>query len=360
MSRARAISLLLSFALAACGGSELEQATTGQAGGAGEASPGAAGRAEGAGAHARVAAEQALQVTLALPPALPALPGEFAFRTYVKGTFLTAVGGGGRITDVIHSDATQPNAWERFKLLVDPGTNQYAIETVGGRFLTAVDGGGRTSDVFHSDATQVAAWEKFRFWSQGAIGFHAIQTVSTNYVTALGGGGHIDPPVLHTDATKPWTWEWFRLEKCGDLGSGYQYAIQNPGSGLYLAARNGGGLAKSAIDPNAVYGDDARFRLVRQPDGSYALQTFDGHYVTAVWGGGQVPTLQSDGTYSETLQTDRTAVNGWERFRVIDQGDCTYAIQTVSGYYVAQYGSSFTTDLSSVTPLAKFKLVPFL
>jgi hypothetical protein len=79
-----------------------------------------------------------------------------------------------------------------------------------------VDGGGRTSDVFHSDATQVAAWEKFRFWSQGAIGFHAIQTVSTNYVTALGGGGHIDPPVLHTDATKPWTWEWFRLEKCGD------------------------------------------------------------------------------------------------------------------------------------------------
>ncbi len=36
------------------------------------------------------------------------------------------------------------------------------IQTVSGRYLTAVGGGGRVADVIHSDATRIGAWERFR------------------------------------------------------------------------------------------------------------------------------------------------------------------------------------------------------
>jgi hypothetical protein len=36
-----------------------------------------------------------------------------------------------------------------------------SIQTVNGHYLTAVVGGGRTTDTIHSDATQVGAWEQF-------------------------------------------------------------------------------------------------------------------------------------------------------------------------------------------------------
>jgi hypothetical protein len=71
------------------------------------------------------------------------------------------VSGGGRITDVMHSDATQLLAWEKLTLIA-LGDNVYAIQTINGRYLTAVGGGGRTTDTIHSDATRVGSWEKFR------------------------------------------------------------------------------------------------------------------------------------------------------------------------------------------------------
>jgi hypothetical protein len=37
----------------------------------------------------------------------------------------------------------------------------YALETVNGHYLTAVGGGGRTTDVIHTDATAVGSWEQF-------------------------------------------------------------------------------------------------------------------------------------------------------------------------------------------------------
>jgi hypothetical protein len=80
----------------------------------------------------------------------------------ITGNFLTAVGGGGRITDVIHSDATILDAWEKFTL-VDSGDGAYGLRTITGHYLTAVGGGGRITDVIHSDATHIGDWEKFRF-----------------------------------------------------------------------------------------------------------------------------------------------------------------------------------------------------
>jgi len=53
---------------------------------------------------------------------------------------LTAVGGGGRIDDVIHSDATKALAWERLTSSIQAGNPNitYGIRTLKGYYLTAV------------------------------------------------------------------------------------------------------------------------------------------------------------------------------------------------------------------------------
>jgi hypothetical protein len=52
--------------------------------------------------------------------------------------------------------------WEQFSV-ESVGYGWYAIKTVKGNYLTAVGGGGRISDVIHSNATKVGSWEKFKF-----------------------------------------------------------------------------------------------------------------------------------------------------------------------------------------------------
>ena len=88
----------------------------------------------------------------------------------VNGHYLTAVGGGGRTTDVIHTDATRIGSWEKFTL-IDSGSGtpviQYGLLTTNGHYLTAVDSGGRTTDVIHSNATQLLGWEMFTLNSLG-------------------------------------------------------------------------------------------------------------------------------------------------------------------------------------------------
>jgi len=91
------------------------------------------------------------------------------FKTY-NGHYLTAVGGGGRTTDVLHTDATRVGSWEKFTLIdSNSGTPiiQYGIQTRNGNFLTAVGGGGRITDVMHSDATWLRDWEKLTLISLG-------------------------------------------------------------------------------------------------------------------------------------------------------------------------------------------------
>jgi len=136
-------------------------------------------------------------------------------KTY-SGHYLTAVGGGGRITDVIHSDATKALAWEKFTL-VDSGKGTpiitYGIRTVKGYWLNAVDGGGRITNVMHSDATKLRDWEEFQLISLGG-GYFAIRTYRGYYLTAVGGGGRITD-VIHSDAKKIGNWEKFRFQCYG-------------------------------------------------------------------------------------------------------------------------------------------------
>jgi hypothetical protein len=293
------------------------------------------------------------------------LPGEFAIGTW-RGTYLTAVNGGGRIAEpVVRTDAQKAGAFEKYKLFVLPSNDphgQYFIQTSSKNCITAVDGGGRTSQVLHTDATKAQSWELFRFYFDQGTGYHAIQTVSTKYLNALGGGGHADPPAVHTDATKVGNWEKFRLWKCGDLGSNFRYSIWVPYNGTVLQAMGGGGRTVDALHAyEAPQSNWGKFTLIRQSDGSYAIQTINGNYLTAVGGGG----LASGTPSADNLQTNRTQVQAWEKFRIIDQGDCTYVIQTLSGWYLGFPPSQiipgpraqFTTRISDINAALRFKMI---
>jgi len=151
-----------------------------------------------------VGMSQPALATLPLP--LP-VPSTCTIQTYNTGNFLTAVGGGGQTTDVIHSNATWPSAWETF-FLVDAGNGYVGIRTVNGNYLTAVGGGGRNTDVIHSNATALLDWEKFNLVPVG--GWFGVQTIDRHYLTAVGGGGQVND-VIHSNATGIGAWELFRF-----------------------------------------------------------------------------------------------------------------------------------------------------
>jgi hypothetical protein len=84
------------------------------------------------------------------------------------GHYLSAIGGGGRTTDVIETNRTVLQEWEKFTLVpvaTQGRTGWYAIQTFDGHYLTAVNSGGIGSafDALHSNATQIQAWEEFYF-----------------------------------------------------------------------------------------------------------------------------------------------------------------------------------------------------
>jgi hypothetical protein len=316
--------------------------------------------------------------TLALP-APPARPGELAIRTQ-KGFYLTAINGGGRTADpIVVTASTTAGPWEKFRFTVTSPSSPHdkSIQTASGNYLTAVNGGGLTANVLHTDATQAKDWERFRLLDLGvgnfAPSYYAIQTIKGFYVTTVGAGGK-NTDAIHTDAKQIQAWEQFGIVQCGDVGSGYQYGVM-AADGSFLAAQFAGGRSQGDIglDPRARA--ETRFKLIRQGDGSYALQTSNGvNFVTALGGGGQVqkylkcdPGLFGaclDG-YSTIFHTDARQVQAWEKFRVIDQGNCTYAIQTASGFYVGIYkdssgGTLLTTRRDGAsTANEKFQLVVY-
>ena len=303
--------------------------------------------------------------------------GEFAIRT-TKGYYLTAVNGGGRSADPTLITATKaPGPWERFKIAIpNPGqVYDKAIQTATGNFVTAVGGGGRVSDVLHSDATQVKDWERFHLTdlAASAPSFHAFQTIKGTFLTAVGAGGKYDD-AIHTDATAINAWERFRIVKCGDPGSGHEYGIM-AANGSFLFAQNAGGRSQGTVILSAPTALETKFRFFKQSNGTYAVQTSTGrNYVTALQGGGLVQKYQDPdcgmfsaciGGFSTIFHTDATQVQGWEQFKVIDQGNCTYAIQTSSGFFMGIYkdpkGYMSLTTRRDGAPTAneKFQLVVY-
>jgi hypothetical protein len=156
-----------------------------------------------------------LLLSLGLAASAQASSRNCAIETY-SGNYLTAVSGGGRVDDVIHSDARSVGTWERFSIIPSEhaeSAGSYAIKTrVSRNYLTAVGGGGQERDALHSNATSFKAWEQFRLVPVGG-GYYAIQTSAGYYLTAVGGGGRIQD-VIHSNATRVGSWEKFRLN-CG-------------------------------------------------------------------------------------------------------------------------------------------------
>jgi hypothetical protein len=343
---------------------------------AGAAAADAASAATAAGATA----DKALRV---IPPTrypfTYTLPGEFAFRT-TKGYYLTAINGGGRASPpTVVTASSTAGPWEQFHIVVNPANAwDKSIRTAMNNYVTAVNGGGMTSDALHTDATQIGGWEQFRMidLTEGRFAptYYALYTSGSRVVTAVGAGGQYDN-AIHTDGYQVGSWEELRPVKCGDVGSGYDYYII-PSNGYMLTAEDGGGRTDGyALVQGYDFGEPdnaswSRFKLLRQPDGWYALQTASGNYVTAVGGGGLVQEyLECDtggwgaclDSVSDIFHTDATQVSSWEKFRVVDMGDCHYALQTTSGFYAGMYLSShgwmFTTRRTTISPNEKFELV---
>jgi len=312
--------------------------------------------------------------------AADAYPGQFAIRTK-KGFYVTAISGGGRSTEpTVITAATTAGPWEKFRIAVlnPPPPNDKSFQTANGNYLTAVNGGGMTSDVLHTDATQPRAWEQFRVFDLSLDGsdptWFVVATSGGKYLTAVGEGGKY-ADAFHSDATQIGSWEKLRIVKCGELGTGYQYTIV-PANDQILTAVSGGGLDKGdTIVQGGYFGylpEWSRFTFVQQIDGSYALQTSDGaHFVTALGGGGQVqkyihchpgfPGACIDGT-STIFHTDATRIGSWERFRFVDVGSCKYTIKTTSGFFVGIYQDSeghtlLTTRRSIISDNEKFQLI---
>lgn len=301
---------------------------------------------------------------------LQPLDGHFAFSTTLKNTFITATGGGGHTTDAIHTDATVPRSWEWFRLWTEDGSEFYALQTIDGHFVTAVDAGGRITDTIHTDATSVAGWELFRLprlfgpLDEGFVGF-GVETTRGFYWTAVGGGGHNSGDTIHTDATVPDTslnrsWELFVPWRGSQFGTGSTYGILIYGandsdeSGFqgWMVARGGGGDPDSyalSLQEEGEYPAELSWTLLRQSDGTYALQTFNGTVLSAVGGPG-VGGFRSD--------TPVDSIGDSEKFTLEDQGDFTVCIKTFSGLYISM-GEGLAAGLSYINRALKFRLQVF-
>lgn len=295
------------------------------------------------------------------------------------GFLVSAANGGG----VIGADAVQTQYKYSLGGPTDPSvigadelfnvwTNsngQFALQTSKGNFITAVDGGGRTTDVLHTDATTVAAWEEFVITQTGAPGAFSvlIETSNNHFLTAVGMGGKTTD-AFHTDATKVGTWETFFIRKFGPLVLGDNlatagYFTVDTDRKQAIAAREGGGQTQNTIQffgQGGVQFVWTFFTLIPQSNGSFALRTYSNTYVTAVNGGG----LDYGTASSDNIHTDATAIGAWEQFRFIQSDDGSFFIQTVDGYYWGKrtFGGSaegeYSTDISDLSSASKFWLIP--
>jgi hypothetical protein len=132
-----------------------------------------------------------------------------------------------------------------------PVGKQFAIKTNNGKnYVTVVNGGGLDSSfqnaAFATNRRAVGPWEQFTLVTVDANQkTFALKANDGNFVTAVNAGGIGGPndatSPLHTDATAIGAWEALTLEKQGN-GT---YALKTP-SGFYLTALNAGGFGEAA------------------------------------------------------------------------------------------------------------------
>jgi hypothetical protein len=216
-----------------------------------------------------------------------------------------------------------------------------AMRTQDGHMLTIVNNGGLHNDAvaIQTDRRQVGQWEKFTLVPIDAQSrTFALKTSNGTFLTAVHGGGMGGPDdassPVHTDVTGIGPQETLVFEELPD-GT---YAICTT-SGYYLTATNGGGWGESAnsspIHTDATsLGPWETFTLLSVPtpdpfESATAIRTRNGDTFTIVNNGG----LRNDAL---GIQTDRRVVGPWEKFTIvpIDAPAGTYALKTSNGNFL--------------------------
>jgi hypothetical protein len=144
---------------------------------------------------------------LILQPGSPAIgPGmKFALQTSSGKNYLTAVNGGGMggpndATCPVHTDQTNPGAWETLVLQVNNNAVPVTVQIMcynpqaGPFFVTAVNGGGigdggKNITPVHTDATSIGPWEQFSFtgWVVNTNPISLAANTNVNIPNPLGG-----------------------------------------------------------------------------------------------------------------------------------------------------------------------------
>jgi hypothetical protein len=140
---------------------------------------------------------------------------------------------------------------------------------------------------------------------------------ATNYVTVVDGGGLGAPSsgisVIQTNRREVGPWEKFTIVPIDPTLQSFALKTNN---GHYITAVNGGGLggpndATSPIHTDAVHALSwESLILEQQTDGTYAIRTPSGYYITAINGGG----IGGPNNSSCIIHTDATQQGGWEVF----------------------------------------------
>ncbi len=131
-------------------------------------------------------------------------------------------------------------------------------------------------------------------------------------------------------------------------------------NGHYLTAQDSGGRTSDVIHTNATQiGEWEKFTLVSLEPGNpfIAWKARDGHYLTAVGGGGR---------NTDVIHTNATQRRSWEQFGLEHQGNGIYAIRTVNGHYLTAVGGggsgselpdTIHSDATKIDNWEKFTLV---
>jgi hypothetical protein len=128
--------------------------------------------------------------------------------------------------------------------------------------------------------------------------------------------------------------------------------------GHYVTAVNGDGLKADVIHTDAtIIGPWEKFELVERADNGgpydYSLKPHRGSFLTAMGGGGRT---------TDVIHSDGKNAGPWEIFTLVPAGGGWITIQTSNNFYLtAMYGGGQVDDVihsnaTSVGPWEKFKL----
>jgi hypothetical protein len=229
----------------------------------------------------------------------PNPPGEFAFQNCLNKAFLSTRGG------TLGMSATRGES-EKFRIVPERGTTFERIQSLAGAYLQAKPAkGGQSTPASLSTTTNEYTLFDILFTGPSSYGRPAeIRSKNAPTYSLAAEGQQVSASNLAGVATK-----WFWVMKCGDLGP----------------------MLRANLRPVGTTTPSPPVTLTRQGDGSYAIYwDVDKVYWSATRGGGNSGVGGSDGNPFDY----KTSVGENEKFKFIDQGNCTYAIQTAKGWHV--------------------------